>query len=329
VESPAIAGRTAQPPVVGPDAVGPFVSIIIPTYRRATFLQRAIESALAQSYRPFEVIVVEDGSRDAEDVVSRYGDRVQYVWQENQGAAVARNTGAAMAQGSWLALLDDDDVWLPEKLDRQLALLRDFPSLGFIHSNYFWLRNGAREPRPEPTIHSVPSGWVTQELILDRFSIATSTALIRAEVFRRIGGFNPAYRVVQDYDLWVRLSQVCQFGYLAMPLACYEADGPEDRAVLLRKSLANVDILHTFVKTNRELCRTWPQRLLRRRFYHVHLRCAHRHLWADDIETARAHFLKAWTWRPSRLAALASGLACMTGRVGIRTLRALFRPAPQ
>jgi glycosyltransferase involved in cell wall biosynthesis len=324
-----VIGPPAQVPVISSDVADPLVSVVIPTYQRPAFLDRAIESVLAQSYRPLEVIVVEDGSHDAKDVVSRYGDRVHYVWQENQGAAVTRNTGAAVAQGSWLAFLDDDDVWFPEKLDRQLALLRHFPSLGFIHTNYVMLRNGVTEPRPERRFHSVPSGWITQELVLARFSINTSTVLIRADTFRRVGGFNPAYRVVQDYDLWLRLSLVCQFGYLDMPLAYYRIDGPEDSAIVRRKSLANVDILHTFVETNRYLCRTWPQPLLRGRFHLVHLRCAQRHLWADDIETARAHFLKAWTWSPSRLSALAYGLACMTGRRGIRAFRAMFRSAPR
>ena len=100
------AESSARAPGHRAGAAEPLVSVIIPTYKRAEFLDRAIESALAQSYRPVEVIVVEDGSHDAEAVVSRYGDRVRYIWQENQGAAVTRNTGAAVAQGSWLAMLD-------------------------------------------------------------------------------------------------------------------------------------------------------------------------------------------------------------------------------
>ncbi len=302
------------------------VSVVIPTYRRAAFLRRAIESVLAQTYPPVEVIVVEDGSRDAGNVASSFGERVRYVWQENQGAAVARNTGAAGARGAWIALLDDDDYWVPDKLERQMALVDAFPSIGFVHANYFWVRDGKREPRPERRVHAVPSGWVTQELILSRFSINTSTALIREDVFRRVGGFNPAYRVVQDYDLWIRLSQVCQFGYLAAPLACYEVDIEEEPAVLCRKSLTNVAILQTFVQANRDLCRTWPQALLRRRFHRVHLRCAQRHLWVNDVETARSHFFKAWAWRPSQISCLAYGLACLTGRAGVSTLRALYRP---
>jgi glycosyltransferase involved in cell wall biosynthesis len=305
----------------------PSVSVIIPTYRRAAFLRRAIESALSQTYAAVEVIVVEDGSHDARDVVSSFGGRVAYVWQENQGAAVARNTGVAAAHGSWIAFLDDDDFWVPEKLERQLELVREFPTIGFVHANYFWFRNGRGEPRPEQRVQSIPSGWVTQELVLNRFSIGTSTVLIRTDLFRRVGGFNPAYRVVQDYDLWVRLSQVAQFGYLATPLAYYEADTEEDLATLCRKSLTNLMILQAFVEANRELCRAWPQPLLRRRFYRVHIICARRYFAANEIETARRHFFKAWAWSPSQVSCLAYGLACLTGRGGVRTLRTLYRGA--
>lgn len=327
-EAPPVDPRAVDDRAPRPNVEGPLVSAVIPTFRRAKFLARAIESVLAQTYRPVEVIVVEDGSHESGHVATAYGDRVRYVWQENQGSSVARNTGVAAARGSWIALLDDDDYWLPERLELQMALAREFPSLGFIHANYFWLRNDVRVTRPASGIMAMPSGWVAQELVLSRFSVATSTTLFRADVFRRIGGFDPAYRVVQDYDLWVRLSLVCQFGYVAAPLACYQADGEEDSAVVRRKALALVDILEAFVAANRGLCRTWPRRRLRRCLHNAHLRAAQAHLWADDLEIARSQFLKAWRWDPSRLSTLAYALACLTGPGGVRALRRMFRRTP-
>ena len=306
------------------DDTPPLVSVIIPTYRRSAFLRRAIESALAQTYSPVEVIVVEDGSHEARDVASSFGGRVTYLWQENQGAAVARNTAAAAAKGSWLALLDDDDSWVPDKLERQFELVRAFPSLGFVHANYYWFRNGLGEPRPTEPVHSVPSGWVTQQLVLDRFSIGTSTVLVRTDLFREVGGFNPTYRLVQDYDLWIRLSQVAQFGYLATPLAYYEAEAQEELATLCRKSQANVTILDAFVHANPDLCREWPQARLRWRFHRVHWICARRYFAANEIGPARRHFFEAWARRPSDLSSLAYGLLCLTGSTGVRTVRALY-----
>jgi len=98
----------------------PLVSVIIPTYRERDLLREAVDSAIAQTIRDIEVIVVEDGSHTAAEALSGYGAPVKYVWQENQGVSGARNTGVRHAAASWLAFLDHDDLWKPEKLERQL-----------------------------------------------------------------------------------------------------------------------------------------------------------------------------------------------------------------
>ena len=103
-------------------------------------------------------------------------------------------------------------------------------------------------------------------------------------------------------------------GYLTAPFAYYEAATEEELATLCRESLINLVILQAFVKANRDLCRGWPQALLRRRFYLVHLSCARRYFAASEIDTARDHFLEAWAWSPAQMSSLAYGLACLTGR---------------
>src|ERR1700678_3861883 len=113
----------------------PLVSIIIPTYNRAEYLGQAIDSALAQSYRPIEIIVVDDGSTDdTQGVAARYGDRIRYIHKANGGASSARNAGFAAASGEVLALLDSDDRWLTEKLEKQISLLSD--GVGLVHAGF-------------------------------------------------------------------------------------------------------------------------------------------------------------------------------------------------
>ncbi|HXF58608.1 MAG TPA: glycosyltransferase [Candidatus Saccharimonadales bacterium] len=319
-------GSVPAPPAASyPGERWPLVSILIPVFRRVTFLCGAIESILAQNYPNKEVIVLEDGSREAEDVIRQFGDDVRYIWQPNQGVAAARNTAAQAARGAWIALLDEDDIWLPEKLMRQMELVSRFPSLGVVHTNYFWLRSDTPEERPFPLVASVPSGWVTRELFLERFSLLPSSAVIRKDYFHRVGGFNPAYRLVDDYDFWLRLSHHCQFGYLATPLTLYRVDSQGGSSDRQRTALENVAIRHAFLRANPELCRTWPRHLVNNALHRVHLTCARRHLWADDIATARAHFFKAWTWKPSHLGSLVYGLACLAGPIAVRPLRAIMR----
>ena len=115
----------------------PRISVIIPTYNSAVFLPEAVESVLSQTFLPQEVIVVDDGSTDnTEDVLEPFRRRIHYIRQENQGPAVARNRGIAEAKGDLIAFLDADDVWVPEKTEIQVKVLRENPRIGLVHS-YF------------------------------------------------------------------------------------------------------------------------------------------------------------------------------------------------
>src|SRR3972149_3328027 len=112
------------------------VSIIIPTYNRATMCKTAVESVLSQTYGEVEVIVVDDGSNDdTKQIISGLNDRIQYIWQKNSGVVTARNLGMQMAKGEYIAFLDSDDTWLPWKLEAQLAVLRAFPTAGMVFTD--------------------------------------------------------------------------------------------------------------------------------------------------------------------------------------------------
>ena len=113
----------------------PRVSVVIPTYNCEQFLDRTIDSALRQTYQDFEIIVVDDGSTDGtQSLVAGYGKAVRYVYQPNQGASAARNTALSQASGEFIAYLDADDLWLPEKLARQVEFLDAHPACGFVHT---------------------------------------------------------------------------------------------------------------------------------------------------------------------------------------------------
>lgn len=116
----------------GPGEPG-MVSVIIPTYNRGYFISKTIDSVLAQTYRPVEIIVVDDGSSDDTSVVvDKYGSQLRYIYQENAGLASARNTGLAAARGEYIAFQDSDDIWLPWKLQAQVALMRNVPDLALV-----------------------------------------------------------------------------------------------------------------------------------------------------------------------------------------------------
>ena len=134
----------------------PEVTVVIPSYNGVRYLGEAIESVLAQTHRSLETVVVDDGSVDeTRALVARYGDRVRYLHQENRGLAAARNTGIRAARGTYLAFLDHDDRYLPEKIARQVAVFRERPPVGLVHTGWHFIdehgrRVGQRAPSRRP-----------------------------------------------------------------------------------------------------------------------------------------------------------------------------------
>lgn len=187
------------------------VSVVIPAYRSAATIRRAVDSVLAQTHPPAEVIVVDDGSPDdlAAVVENGYGRNVILVRKPNGGAASARNAGIERASGDHLAFLDADDHWEPEKLARQLEVLSRYPGTGLVAGAYFEETPG--EPRHPAPVRPGPRAWYGRALRLQRraaFRLATmawtSTVLVTREALggeRFVAGLEPA----EDRDLWVRV----------------------------------------------------------------------------------------------------------------------------
>lgn len=208
----------------------PTVSVVIPTYNRAPLVRNSIESTLGQTFRDLEVIVVDDGSSDGTGEILRreYGRRIRYFYQPNQGQSVARNTGLAEAKGEWVAFLDSDDAWLPEKLQYQLQALElfrgrcdlcftdmDFAGSSTLTSSVFRIRG--EEGRELTGIVPDPV-----RLMLDRQRMPPvwlPTAVVRTDLARRVGGFDPKIRGVgEDEEFLFRLARETGFCFVNKPL---------------------------------------------------------------------------------------------------------------
>ena len=193
------------------------VSVIIPTYNRAAYLPLAIDSVLAQtdSAIDIELIVVDDGSTDGTaDLVAQYYPDVVYLSMHNQGVSAARNVGLAQASGQWIALLDSDDLWLPNKLASQMALLAD-SGLLVCHTEEIWVRNGRRVNQMRK--HQKYGGDIYQHC-LALCAMSPSSIVIHRSVFDDIGHFDQTLPACEDYDLWLRLAARYQVALLAEPM---------------------------------------------------------------------------------------------------------------
>ena len=180
------------------------VSVIIPTYNRRGVLGRAIDSVLAQSRVPCELIVVDDGSTDGTaDYIERAYPSLRFIRQAKRGVSAARNTGIGCAAGEWIAFLDSDDVWKPQKLERQWAAIKMGNTIKICHTEEQWMRDGKAVEVPKK--FRKQGGWIF-ERSLRHCAISPSTVLIHRSVFEVVGLFDEALPVCEDYDLWLRIT---------------------------------------------------------------------------------------------------------------------------
>jgi glycosyltransferase involved in cell wall biosynthesis len=193
------------------------IAVIIPCYNRAHMLGRAVDSIFSQQLQPGEIIVVDDGSTDDTESLIRtnYGAEVHYLRQPNAGVSAARNRGLRFSSADWLAFLDSDDTWLPEKLALQWAALQSLPDCRIIHSNEIWVRNGRRVNQMPK--HRKYGGRIYQRC-LPLCVISPSSVLIHREVFEEVGLFDESLPACEDYDLWLRISAKYPVHYIEEPL---------------------------------------------------------------------------------------------------------------
>jgi glycosyltransferase involved in cell wall biosynthesis len=194
----------------------PLVSTVIPTYDRRGLIERAVDSALAQTYRTQEVIVVDDGSTDGtgELLRERYGERIRYVWQRNGGVSNARNQGMRLARGDFIALLDSDDLWEPTKVEKQVGFLRAHPDFGMVLTDVRRV-DGAGNPidvfRRRDVIRADGDALAD---VLRNPALVPASILIRRSVFERLGGFDESLRTAEDIEFHLRIAAAFKIGVI-------------------------------------------------------------------------------------------------------------------
>lgn len=183
----------------------PRVSVVIPAYNQAHFLDDAIQSALAQTYRDFEIVVVNDGSTDdTETVAQRYQDQIRYLYQQNQGLAGARNTGILAARGEYVALLDSDDIWDPAFLAEMMALAEREPAATVYCCGIRYM-DGKGQDLPQRGGTEVTEPGKFYWKLLRANSLIPSTILMKRAPVVEANLFDISFRRLQDWELWIRL----------------------------------------------------------------------------------------------------------------------------
>lgn len=302
-------------------SASPMVSVIIANYNYGRYIGQALRSVAAQNYDDWELIVVDDGSTDdSRRVVLESGVPCRYFYQQNRGAASARNRGLEEARGEYINFLDADDLLLPGKLALQVAYMEDHPEVAVVYGDttYFY-EDGSQRPersfsRGLRTPPFLESGTIFGALVINSL-FSTNAALSRREALLEIGGFDESLLAAEDYDLWLRMAKRYRFAYLDVPVARYRIHGgnkvfsmPEKRLQALERIWDKVVHSDAFIRL--------PKRV-RSNFY---LRVATEYTLNDRAEKARSAARKAFQHDPLHLTAFFFVLALLPGASLLRAL---------
>jgi glycosyltransferase involved in cell wall biosynthesis len=222
----------------------PKVSVCIPVYNRPE-VGETIESVLSQTYRDFEVIVLDDGSSDESTwkVISSYGEPVRAFRQANAGIAQAKNACVAKARGVLIAFCDHDDLWLPNKLERQVAIFEAQPEVGFVYCRYSLFSSDRGDFKIRP--RKGPEGDIFQAMLLKIF-VQTSTAMIRRTVWEIAGPHDPSYFLADDYDFFLRVARVTRAAFVNETLVRYRLHPDNTSRAERASEKYNEEILRIF-----------------------------------------------------------------------------------
>lgn len=200
----------------------PKVSVIIPTYNRAWSIQRAIQSIQSQTFKDMEIIVIDDGSIDNTQEIVRaiHDDRISYIrFETNRGSGATRNEGLRVAKGKYIAFLDSDDEWLPEKLEKQVNLMEVLPlDYGISYSGSISCWDGSKRQDVVCRAHKRYSGDVYQDWLLSKFTCVTPAVMIKRDCISKVGLFNEQLKRMQDADYWTRIFKVYKCAVIEEPL---------------------------------------------------------------------------------------------------------------
>ena len=283
--------------IAHPTGPAPRVSVILPAYNRETLVARAIDSVLAQTFDDFELIVVDDASKDGtRAVLETYRDhpRVRLILSDvNRGGSGARNLGIEAARGTLIAFQDSDDVWLPGKLAAQVAALEAHPKAGLCYCAALFSAGTQSYYIPEAVSLRL-DGDMSQE-ILRRNTTSTQTLLVRRDVLDQAGVFDASLKRFQDWDLMIRVAQITEFVFLPDPMVVIFATPGNISSVVVNDAISRARILEKYAA----LFDKAPEHGARN--HYITARIWQKH--ADQTK-ARPHLQKAWALKPDFRTAL-------------------------
>ena len=260
------------------------VTTIIPAYNCERYIKEAIKSVLSQSYGDIELIVVDDNSTDKTgEIIRSFGPRIKCIHNPtNGGPSIARNLGIKQASGEYIAFLDHDDIWMPDKIEKQIEIFNKKKDVALVYSNSYNINIMGLERGTFFDTIKPHRGFVLERLLLDNF-IPTSSVVIRKDIVDEIGLLNEHFLISQDYDLYLRIAEKHKIDFLNLPLfkrRVYQGSASSDkRRVMLEEAIFIVRSYRNRPSNNRRFIRKIDRIIAKYMFYIA--------IWALDHENRR------------------------------------------
>ena len=275
----------------------PLVSIIIPSYNMSALAVRAVESVLSQTYKNIEIIVVDDGSTDDTRLrLESFKEKIRYFYKTNGGVCSARNVGLREARGEFIGLLDSDDTYMPEKVERCLDFLQKNPDFCFVHTDTYLVDSQGNDIERYQHPKSRCAGWITDQLLMGNF-IANPTNFFRRECYERCGGYEESLFPPGDWDLWLRISKEYKIGYIDQPLSRYSVLSNSCFNDLERTRREEQWVLDNFFKNEAR----WNGLVRRKAYGEFHLRNAQCYFVKQQEAECRREYEKSFQQYPLSL----------------------------
>jgi glycosyltransferase involved in cell wall biosynthesis len=267
----------------------PKVSVIIPTKNRADYLSSAIQSVLDQTFGDFEIIVVDGASTDnTREVIDKFDDqRIRYIREKkDKGASASRNIGIKHSRGRFIAFLDDDDRWMPSKLEKQLDLFNKNPDVGLVYTGLWRFNDSGKTMGRARNLPSV-RGNIYRKLFRANYVGGCSTVLVRRECLEKVGLFDENLPAAEDIDLWIRLAKHYKFDYLKEALVLYRV---HSKSITLNHRRAARAGTLLYKKYSKELTTSFVDRKTLAKWHHM---LGLRHCKCGEMERGKMEFIKA------------------------------------
>jgi glycosyltransferase involved in cell wall biosynthesis len=229
------------------------VSVVLPIFNGERYLAQAIESVLAQTYSNYEILAVNDGSKDSSGEIAQaylHTNKIRYLEQVNAGVANARNTAIANASGEFIAFLDQDDLWAPDKLANQVAYLASNPDVALVHCRVACIDHSGARISCAGLVHVGETSGYCAEQLLTGNHIAVLTVVVRRCCLEQVGFLNQHYAPSDDWDLWLRIALRYPLGFLDAELAKYRVHDSNESKNILRMRLAEIRVMESFRSTH-------------------------------------------------------------------------------